>query len=91
MVFKSARQRMAVMAKLRCKGVTFPKSAPFFAIQKKNIIKKTGTERLGTIIVGKRKVFAVEDGFTITRYKRKNCAVRHFNNNVKINKELRGN
>jgi len=73
----------------KCKGMTFPKETPYFVMGKSDVIKKSGMERFGKIPVGNTTMFAVEDQFTITRYNDKRCALKHFNNNIKINREIR--
>jgi len=77
---------------MKCKGETFFNNKPMFAIQEKDIIKKSKFNRshlrLGTIPVGKKKMYAVEDGYSTTRYKSKKCALEHYNYNLKINKEM---
>lgn len=77
------------MTKNKCKGITIPKDFPFFAISKEDVIKREGSEIFGKVLSGNKKVFAVEDAYTLTKYKDRACAKRHFESNVRINKKIK--
>mgnify|MGYP001560162596 FL=1 len=72
---------------MKCEGITFPKNNPYIIIG--DYIKKIGMERFGHIKVGNKIYWAVEDPYTITRYENRQCAEKHFRNNIKINKQIK--
>jgi len=66
----------------------FPKKYPFFYLHKKDIIKQENNLRLGKIKLKDKKFYLVEDEFTATKYKNYNNALKHYKNDIKINKEI---
>lgn len=70
------------------KGEVFPKDYPYFILDK--TIKQHGLLKLGKIKIdtGEER-FIVEDQYTATRYKDFDCALNHFEENIKIDKEIR--
>ena len=72
---------------MKCEGRTFSKENPYIIMG--DYIKKSGIERFGHINIGNKMYWAVEDPYTITRYENRQCAEKHFRNNVKINNQIK--
>ena len=73
------------------KGIVFPKITPYFILHKGEIMKRYGGMRLGKKEMRdpKRVYYFVEDQYSATRYNDYVSALKDFNENVKIEKELR--
>jgi len=67
------------------KGETFPKTYPLYYLNPKDRIKKYGTMYLGKM----QGYYIVEDQYSATRYKNYKDALKHFNENVKIEKKMK--
>lgn len=79
------------MSEEKCEMDVFPKEKPFFFLQPGEIIKQKGFLRLGkSNLLGQGKeVYIVEDQYTATRYKDYDCALEHYEQNIKIDEEIR--
>lgn len=73
------------------KGIVFPKIIPYFILHEKDIMKRYGSMRLGKIKMPdtKKVYYFMEDKYSATRYNDYASALRDFNENVKIEKELK--
>jgi len=78
----------------KCKMDVFPKDKPYFVLHSDDILKQKGFMRLGKIQLVfpkdiKKEVYIVEDQFTATRYEDYDCALEHFEENIKIDEQIR--
>jgi len=85
---------MTEETKPKCKMEVFPKKYPYFILHGDNIIKSHNLLRVGAIMVSmkdgtEKKHFIVEDQYSATRYSDLSCAMEHFKENVRIDKEIK--